>query len=264
MAGIEQDIGTFVSPHLIEKTLECGAVVQVFAGMNLVAAIDAGLLEGIEDRLPAPTQFDKGFFHQTRRALRPGVKIGPGQSTRKGGVRLEAQTLRRPGAQFDLLHCPGLALLRFAVQSQRREAIEQGVIGRMHGDQLTLQMRRKLGHLQAILCQHTGDFIGIGLALRALFEIENRRRRGRDLQSLVAETGRPLRHGLQLVERGRVAEELRQENTGAFERFHSSVSQFLLRLDLTAVSTKAMPRTPSAMPGTSDGAPVDISSAKSR
>ena len=34
----------------LQETLERGAVVQVFAGVDLVAQVDAGLLETLEDR----------------------------------------------------------------------------------------------------------------------------------------------------------------------------------------------------------------------
>jgi hypothetical protein len=67
--------------HALEEHLVADAVVQVLARMDLVADIDTGIVEGIEDRQPAPRELVEGFLDQPRRARRPRIKIGPGQGT---------------------------------------------------------------------------------------------------------------------------------------------------------------------------------------
>jgi hypothetical protein len=41
--------------------------------MDLVADVDAGLVIGVEDRLPALAEFGEGLLDQAGRALRPGI-----------------------------------------------------------------------------------------------------------------------------------------------------------------------------------------------
>ncbi|MNL28787.1 hypothetical protein D3C87_1504470 [compost metagenome] len=74
--------------HAIEEHLVGDAIVQVFAGVNFVADVDARLVEGVEDRRPAAGQLVEGLFDQPSRALWPGVEIGPGQRARKGRMRV--------------------------------------------------------------------------------------------------------------------------------------------------------------------------------
>ncbi len=70
----------------LEEHLEGHAVVQVLAGMDLVADVDAGFVEGVEDRAPAPGQLVEGALDQAGRALRPGIEIGPGERAGEGGA----------------------------------------------------------------------------------------------------------------------------------------------------------------------------------
>ncbi len=53
MAGVVEDVGARMAAHLVQEALEGRAVVQVLARMDLVAAIDALVLEDVQDRLPA-------------------------------------------------------------------------------------------------------------------------------------------------------------------------------------------------------------------
>src|SRR5579871_1135369 len=50
--GIVVDRAALVAFERVEKALEGGAVENVLAGMKLVADVDAGVVEGVEDRLP--------------------------------------------------------------------------------------------------------------------------------------------------------------------------------------------------------------------
>ena len=56
----------------LEEHLEGDAVEQVLAGMDLVADVDASLVIGVEERLPALGQFVEGF------SIRPGGRCGQG------------------------------------------------------------------------------------------------------------------------------------------------------------------------------------------
>jgi hypothetical protein len=169
----------------------------------------------------------------------------------------KAQAPAGDGGGLQLAHRPDLALGRLAAQLGRREAVEQLVIGRMHGDQLALQVGRQLGDLQAVAGQQAGDVVAIGLALGGQGQVEERvRPAGRHLHADIAEVGDPRGHGLQLVERRLAADELGQEDGRPLERLHrpspsSATQPASARLAATARSTKAMPRTPSAMSGTS-------------
>src|SRR5690554_2086020 len=73
VAGIVQDIGARVVAHGFQKTLEADSVVQVFAGMQLVADVYAGRIEGVQYGQPATRQLGKRFLHQAGWALWPGI-----------------------------------------------------------------------------------------------------------------------------------------------------------------------------------------------
>jgi len=70
VAGIEQDAAALVLAHALEEAFEAGAVVQVFAGLDFVAEVDAVVLAGIEDRPPAARQLIECCIDQARRRLR--------------------------------------------------------------------------------------------------------------------------------------------------------------------------------------------------
>ncbi len=61
----------------VEKHLEARPVVQVFAWMHLVAHVHPGLVEDVEDRLPAPGELVESGLHEPRRALRPRIDEWP-------------------------------------------------------------------------------------------------------------------------------------------------------------------------------------------
>ena len=136
--------------HALEEHLEGDAVEQVLARMQLEADAAAGLVEGVEDRPPALGELVEGGLDQARRALRPGVQVGPGQRAGKADVRLQPEVLRRLGRPQHLLHRPVLALLRIAAHRLGREGVEGLVVGRVHRDELALQVRAELGDLDAV------------------------------------------------------------------------------------------------------------------
>ena len=113
---------------------------QIFAGMDLVADIDAMLLGQIKQRPPARGERVKGRLDQTGRALRPWIEIGPGQCARKGRHPVQPQKAADPDRLGDLIYRPFLACRRVSTQGRRRESVKAGVIGRMYGNKLPLQV----------------------------------------------------------------------------------------------------------------------------
>src|SRR5437899_500291 len=103
------------------------------------------------------------------------------------------------------------------------EGVECGVVRGMHGHQLTLQMRGQLGHLEPALRQDALYFVTVGLALGGLLEVEQSRVPGRDLDPFEAESSGPAGDGFQVVERWRIARELRQKYGGSFDRPHRAI-----------------------------------------
>ncbi len=128
-----------------------------------------------------------------------------------------------------LLHRPFLALLGIAVHLGRRESVESLVIGRMHGHELSLEMRRQLGDLDAVLLGGTPHFIAIRLGFGRLLEIDEPWIPACDLHALVAERSRPFADRVERVERRLIARELRQKNRGSFY----GLGHFCLSLDVT-------------------------------
>src|ERR1700754_377797 len=114
VAGVEKDGGARVVPHRLEKALEGGAVVEILAGVEFIADIDAGLVESIEDGSPTLPEFREGFLDQPSGALWPRVEQMPGQRAGESCMRSQAEMLARARCKLELLHGPGLALLRLA------------------------------------------------------------------------------------------------------------------------------------------------------
>ena len=100
MRGIVVDRAALVAADRVEEPLEGRAVEHVLAGMDFVADVAAGVVEGVEDRPPAPGEFGEGGLDQAGRALRPGIDIGPGERAGEGRMRVEAEVLRRLGRHF--------------------------------------------------------------------------------------------------------------------------------------------------------------------
>jgi hypothetical protein len=70
----------------LQEHLEGDAVVQVLAGVDLEAEIDAGFVEGVEDRPPAFGKLVEGRVDEPGRALGPGIEVGPGEGAGERGV----------------------------------------------------------------------------------------------------------------------------------------------------------------------------------
>ena len=78
----------------------------------------------------------------------------------------------------------------------------------------------ELGDHQAVPGEHGRDLLAVGFARRGLAEIDQSLIEDRHLESEVAQIRRPSGHGPQGVERRFIAQELRQEDRGAFDRAH--------------------------------------------
>ena len=214
VARVVEDVRALMIADGFEETLERRAVVQVFAGMDLERDVDAGLVEGIENRPPAPCELLEPGFDEARRSLRPRVHGVPEQGAAEGRVRFELQSLARFRGVFELLCGPFLPRARLVAQLGGRERRELRRVRGMHGDELALEVSGELADDDIGVGELTGNLVAIGLALGRLLEVEQLRIR-RDLHADIAEPSGPLRHRLELVERRRGAGKLRQEDRGA-------------------------------------------------
>src|SRR6266446_2923589 len=91
VTGIEEDVAAGMIACALEKHFKGYAIVQVFAGMNLEAKVHSRGVERVQDGLPARGQFVERGFDQSRRALRPGVHVGPSERAGKCGMGAQAQ-----------------------------------------------------------------------------------------------------------------------------------------------------------------------------
>ena len=172
VARIVEDVAARMVVDALQQHLECDAVMQILARMDLVAEIDPGLVEGVEDRPPAARKLVERGLHQTRRALRPGIDEGPGQGAGEGRVIRQAEILRRQRRLQHLIDRPFLAGAGVAPNLGRGETVERLVVCRMHGDELALQVHRQFGYDQPLGREQALDLIAIVLARRCFFEVE--------------------------------------------------------------------------------------------
>ena len=92
---------------------------------------------------------------------------------------------------------------------------EQGVVGRVHGDQLAGDVARELGDDEAVVGGGALELVAIGLRPRRLVDVDEAARPGRDLDALVAEARGPPAHVVEGVERRLVADELGKKDRRA-------------------------------------------------
>ena len=118
MAWIVQDVAARMVAGPLEEHLERDAVVQILAGMDFVADVDARLVERVQDRLPARRQFVERGFDQAGRTLRPRIDVRPRQRAGERRVRGQpeiAARLRRQHASASTAHsCRAFGLPRTA------------------------------------------------------------------------------------------------------------------------------------------------------
>jgi hypothetical protein len=125
--------------------------------------------------------------------------------------------LRGARGQQHLLHRPTLPLGGLAVHGRRREGVEGFVVGRVHGDQLALQVGAELGDRHAVLARDAGELVAIGLRLGGHRQVEQPRVPRGHLHALEAQRGGPLRDRRPRIERRCVAGELCEVDAGALD-----------------------------------------------
>ena len=100
------------------------------------------------------------------------------------------------------------------------KSVKRRVIGRVHRNQLTLQMSGQFGHFDAIGLCLSFELVAIGLGCGRLVQIEQARVPTGHLYALVSTIGGPFGDGLPGIERRVVACKLRQKQRRAFDGFH--------------------------------------------
>ncbi len=212
MRGIIVDRAARVVAGTLEQHLEGDAVADVLARMDLKTEIDASLVIGVQDRTPAARKFVEGGLDHSRRPLRPRIEERPGQRARKADAAFEPEPAGRTGGFDELIDRPTLTFLRSAFDRWRRKGVKGFVIGRMHGHQLSLQVRGQFGDHQAMARGHARDVVAISLRGRCLFEVDQAWIRRRDLNAFVAEPRGPAADGIETVKRRCGASKLRQKD----------------------------------------------------
>src|SRR5208283_593065 len=79
VARVVIDVAALVAADRVEKHVERVAVEHVFARVDLKAEVDAILVKGVEDRLPAARLLGEALLDQAGRPLGIGIEIGPGE-----------------------------------------------------------------------------------------------------------------------------------------------------------------------------------------
>ncbi len=93
MRGIVEDVAALVVACRFEEALESRPVEQVFARVDLIGDVAAGIIESVQDRAPAPREFGERGFDEPRRALRPRIDVGPCERPGECRVRRQTQAL---------------------------------------------------------------------------------------------------------------------------------------------------------------------------
>ena len=227
VARVVENVAALVVVHALQEHLEGDAVVQVLTRMDLVAEVDAGFVESIQDRAPAPCQLVERGLYQPRRALRPRIDERPGESARERGVRRQPKVARCLCRQQKLVNRPGLASRGIASHLRRGKAVECEVIRRVDGNKLALQMGGQLGQLQAGITQNALDLVTIGSAFGRLREIEQPGIPGRNLHALVAVPRCPAGDLRKAVVWRCIPGKLREEDRRSLDRPHLDHIRFL-------------------------------------
>ena len=205
--------------HGIQEPLECHPVVHVFAGMDLEAHVDARAVERVQDRLPASPQLRKRLLDESRRALWPWIDVRPCERAGECCVRLHPEALGcLCGFEHDGTR-PLLPLLGVAFDLWRSETIEWYIVGRVDGNQLTLQVRRQFRQRDSDIAQRLENVVAIVLVLGGLVDVDETRVNG-DLYAMESQGLGPLGDVWERVEGGLVGYVLCDEDRGAVDGSH--------------------------------------------
>ena len=192
--------------------------------MQLEADVDTLRVAIVEDRLPASGELVERGLDQPGGPRRERVQERPGERAGEAHHRIEAEVAARLRPGLDLPHRPFGPGARTAPNRRGGEPIHDGVVGRVHGDEVALEVGRQLGDDEAVSGEHPCDLVAVGLARGRLVEIEEPRVPGRDLDALVAERRGPAREARERIERWRVRGELGEKDRRAFDRLHGMVT----------------------------------------
>ncbi len=217
MRGIVVDPAALVALQPFQEHLEGDAIHHILARMKLEADIDAVLVEGVKQRLPAAGQFVKSLLDQTGRTGRPAIKERPAQGPGKGYMGGKPQVPRCLCGVSHLLFCPCATLPGLAMELLRRKGIEGLVIGGMDRHKLTLEMSRKFGDLDAVLPGDADQLIAIGFRFGRLLQVDHAGVPARNLHAAIAQRRRPGGDVVPIVKRCRVARELGQKDRGPLQ-----------------------------------------------
>jgi len=208
MGGVVQEAGPGMVIGVLQEGLIGDTVVQVFSRVDLIAEVDAMPVEFVEDGKPACRQLFKACFHQTRGPLGPGIESWPEQGSAKGSMGIEPKVIGGFGGIFQLLYCPLLAGGRVVVYCSGGKAVEKGVIGRVYGYQLSLQVGRQLGDLEAGILYDAFDLIRIGFTFGCFLEVDDPAVPTGKLNADITVSGGPFADGGEGIEGWLVAQEL--------------------------------------------------------
>ncbi len=222
VTGVVEDVAARMVADALQKHLEGDTVVQVFAGVELEAEVDALLVVKIEDGLPAARELGECGIDEAGGTLRPGIEIGPRECAGEGADFGEAETARGPRGKLELRDGPRRACAFVAADCRRSEGVEQIVIGGVRGDELAEHVRRQLGDDEAVFGECAGEFVAVGLTLGGASEIDEARVPCGDLQGAKAEPGGPLRDCGKRVEGRLIAAELREMDRWPLKSFHGA------------------------------------------
>src|SRR5580700_11678027 len=113
---------------------------------------------------------------------------------------------------MQLLDGPSLTCFRMAMEVLRRETVKHGIVSRVAGNQLSLQMRGKLGNDELVLRGCGSDLVAVGFAFGGTRQIKKPGVPGRNLHGHVSKTCRPATDGVQRIERRNIRGELCKED----------------------------------------------------
>ena len=95
MGGIIKHVRPGMAADTLQEHFIGNPVVKVLTGVDFITDIDTAFLGMIEYRLPALRQFIERCFNQARRALWPGIDIGPGQCAGERCMGVDVHIARR-------------------------------------------------------------------------------------------------------------------------------------------------------------------------
>ncbi len=139
-------------------------------------------------------------------------------------MRANSQIARCLDGHLHLLNRPCLTRFGIAAHFRHCKSVKSFVIGRMHGNKLALQMRRKLCHFNAIFARDTGKLIAIIFGFRGLLQIDQLARPCRHLNTGITFFCGPFGDAVPCIKRRFIARKLPEKYPRPFDRLHQKSS----------------------------------------